>query len=925
MAEQAYAYVTLIPVAKGFQAAAAQELAGLGAVGGGIGDKAAKGFSNSFTSGLKRLIGPAVLTFATVGVTNFVKGAVTAASDLNEVGAAVDQVFGSAAGTMKQYATTASSTMGQSQTQFLNAAKTFGIFGKAAGLAGEQNASFSTEFVKLATDLASFNNTSVDTAINALGAGLRGESEPLRQFGVLLDDATLKARATEMGIYNGSGALSQQQRVLAAHAEILAQTNTQQGDFARTSDGLANSQRTLEATFADMKATVGQSLAPAFAQLSQALVPVVQQLGPVLSTVVAALMPLITALTGSIDKLIPALLPVISAVGIMAGAFGNIIASIMPALISILNIVAPLIEKFAGVFARLAEKLLPPVIKLIEQFLIPTLDFLIGIIENYALPLLERFGDILGVVLVNAINFVIAGFKLFTKILKPFWDLLKPIIDGLFKFAGIKPIKVKVAVESSGVDTTTLAGILAASGNKTGAAAVPSLTGAITSGAGSTATAAKASADAKKKMIADFRKNILDGFVENATKDPASLKTFATKINDFITDAFQNHNITADQSKAAKALVKSYTAQLEPIVAEHTKVVEALNKAQDDLTSKIEARLSYVKSITDQFSAKITTAEGTTAEQAIADLKNRLSRTKNLLSAMTQLRTLGLSGTLYQQILESGNLELAQSIIAGGSAAVTELNIIAEEANRVALELAVQAGDILFNKGIEVAKGVVDGLVAREFELNTQMVALADTFGSQLAKIVAGLTLPAGFLSPVITPIIVAPTTGITGGGTTGGGTTGGGTTGGGTNVTIPIVDPRTPAQIAAGKAESDTLIAAAKTLGTSVQGLLDSLNGQVSFTNAAGQGMVIGGNVTKELIAQAVAEGWKLNAPTGISSSEAAAALGDLAAKVNPNLDGAGAGVGTGQTIIYNAAPNVSIDSETALKSALSRSGLLA
>jgi len=216
-------------------------------------------------------------------VTQALGGAIKAASDLNEVSTAVDQVFGSASAQLKDYAKTTSDTMGQSQRQFLDAAKTFGIFGKAAGLANEDNAKFSTGLTELAADLASFNNTSVDDAIQALGAGLRGESEPLRRFGVLLDDAALKAQAMKMKIYDGSGALSQQQRVLAAHAAILEQTKTQQGDFARTADGLANSQRILTATMEDASAQIGESLAPAMAEFVQQLVPLMKEYVPKLS------------------------------------------------------------------------------------------------------------------------------------------------------------------------------------------------------------------------------------------------------------------------------------------------------------------------------------------------------------------------------------------------------------------------------------------------------------------------------------------------------------------------------------------------------------------------------------------------------------------------------------------------------------------
>jgi hypothetical protein len=86
----------------------------------------------------------------------------------------------------------------------LDAAANFAIFGKSAGLSGEELVKFSTEFVSLAGDLSSFNNVSQDDAINAIGSALRGEAEPLRRkFGVLLDEATLKNAALQLGIdYN---------------------------------------------------------------------------------------------------------------------------------------------------------------------------------------------------------------------------------------------------------------------------------------------------------------------------------------------------------------------------------------------------------------------------------------------------------------------------------------------------------------------------------------------------------------------------------------------------------------------------------------------------------------------------------------------------------------------------------------------------
>jgi hypothetical protein len=183
--------------------------------------------------------------------------AITAASNMEESLSKVNVIFGRGAKEVEKFARTAAKELGQSQQAVLNAAGAFGTFGKAAGLSGVDLATFSNDFTTLATDLASFNNTSPEEAVQAIGAALRGEAEPLRRFGVLLNDATLKQEALTLGIYDGKGALTAQQKILAAQEAIYKQTADAQGDFMRTSDGLANSQRTLAATFENVKAKFG--------------------------------------------------------------------------------------------------------------------------------------------------------------------------------------------------------------------------------------------------------------------------------------------------------------------------------------------------------------------------------------------------------------------------------------------------------------------------------------------------------------------------------------------------------------------------------------------------------------------------------------------------------------------------------------------
>jgi len=208
--------------------------------------------------------------------------AVKAASDLGETISKVNVLFGKSAKDIEKFADGAATSLGQTKQQALDAAATFATFGKSAGLSGDNLSKFSIDFVKLSSDLASFNNTSPEQAINAIGSALRGEAEPLRAYGVLLDDASLRQAALELGITSTTkNALTPQQKVLAAQALIYKQTGAAQGDFERTSDGLANQTRILTAQLENAKVTIGQALLPIVLELanffSEKVIPIVQK------------------------------------------------------------------------------------------------------------------------------------------------------------------------------------------------------------------------------------------------------------------------------------------------------------------------------------------------------------------------------------------------------------------------------------------------------------------------------------------------------------------------------------------------------------------------------------------------------------------------------------------------------------------------
>ena len=97
-------------------------------------------------------------------------------------------------------------------------------------------------------------------ALEKLRSGLVGEAEPLRVLGVNINEATTKAKAFELGLVGANGVVSEAAKVQARYALILEQTVTAQGDFARTADGVANTQRTLTAEWENAQVVIGQAL-----------------------------------------------------------------------------------------------------------------------------------------------------------------------------------------------------------------------------------------------------------------------------------------------------------------------------------------------------------------------------------------------------------------------------------------------------------------------------------------------------------------------------------------------------------------------------------------------------------------------------------------------------------------------------------------
>lgn len=284
---------------------------------------------------------------------------IKAASDLNESMNKVDVVFGQSATSVQAWATTAAESFGQSQRQALEAAGTFGNLFTTMGMGVEESAKMSMGLVELASDLASFNNIDPTVALEKLRAGLVGEVEPLRTLGINLSAAAVQAKAMEMGLADANGQLSQSALAQARYALILEQSKNAQGDFARTSDGLANSQRILKAELADAAAQLGQQLLPYALKAVQAITslvkwfsdlsPATQRVIVVIAGVAAVIGPLLIVI-GSLISAVGAIMAAFSAAAPVITAVGGVIAALGGPITIIIAVVAALAAAWATNF-----------------------------------------------------------------------------------------------------------------------------------------------------------------------------------------------------------------------------------------------------------------------------------------------------------------------------------------------------------------------------------------------------------------------------------------------------------------------------------------------------------------------------------------------------------------------------------------------
>lgn len=222
-------------------------------------DKSAKAFRNLgtvFAGGLAAGV-----------VFDQLRQSVDVASNLAEQTNKSRQVFEGFSEDVEAFAATSARSFGIARDQALQLAGSFGALFRPLGLTSAEAAKQSVALTQLGADLASFYNTDVQDALLAIQSGLVGQVEPLRRYGVEVSAARVQTQALADTGKSAASELTNQEKVLARIKIIFQDTALAQGDFARTSGGLANQQRILAAEVRDLQASLGGALIPAVTQL----------------------------------------------------------------------------------------------------------------------------------------------------------------------------------------------------------------------------------------------------------------------------------------------------------------------------------------------------------------------------------------------------------------------------------------------------------------------------------------------------------------------------------------------------------------------------------------------------------------------------------------------------------------------------------
>ena len=228
----------------------------------------------------KKLGVAAIAAFSVTAIVNFGKKAVEMASNLTEVQNVVDTAFKDMSYKIEDFSKTSIEKFGISELSAKKTASTYMAMARGIGLVADQGSDMSVTLTGLTADMSSFYNCTQEVADTALKSIFTGETESLKQFGIVMTQTNLQQFAYSKGIRTTIDDMTQAQQTQLRYAYVMEQTKLAQGDFAKTSGSWANQTRVLSQRWGELLTILGNGLV-------QVLTPVVKWLNTALSYVIS--------------------------------------------------------------------------------------------------------------------------------------------------------------------------------------------------------------------------------------------------------------------------------------------------------------------------------------------------------------------------------------------------------------------------------------------------------------------------------------------------------------------------------------------------------------------------------------------------------------------------------------------------------------
>lgn len=215
---------------------------------------------NGLQSSLKKFGGAIAAAFSIKAIVNFGSQAVELASDISEVQNVVDTAFGNMAYKCEAFADTAIEQFGMSKLAAKQTASTYMSMAKSMGVPLDAASDMAIEVAKLTGDVASFYNLDHDSAATKLKSIFTGETETLKDLGVVMTETNLKEFAMAKGITKSYNAMTQAEKVGLRYAFVTNALSDASGDFAKTQNSWANQTRILSERWKEFMSEIGSAL-----------------------------------------------------------------------------------------------------------------------------------------------------------------------------------------------------------------------------------------------------------------------------------------------------------------------------------------------------------------------------------------------------------------------------------------------------------------------------------------------------------------------------------------------------------------------------------------------------------------------------------------------------------------------------------------